>query len=258
MAVPDTLTNEQIIHEVICNRHHFAISEIVSVLADILDPATIEHNEIIRFVVGLPCVQLAHLGTEPEDHNCAVCLNKYGRQDHLDKDIPAKLLCGHILGAECIKTWLKRHESCPLCRRKVFVRPEVSGRLNDRKLEHVARDFLFYAKTYLLNLKSTIYRNEEHHMAALMSRPWVEDSYPAFVAWATASGPVYGDWNVYRYGWSGRTIWRQLDPFHDVCSTVACCFIFRLNADFHPHEREACKTTLLARCKRHGGTVKGG
>lgn len=250
MNPPESLTNEQIVHEVICNRSHFAISEIVSILADILDPATIEHNEIIRFVVSLPCVKPADLGPEPEDRNCAVCLNKYGRQDHLDKDIPAKLPCGHTIGAECIKTWLKRNESCPLCRRKVFARPVVSARLKDRKLEHVARDFLFYAKTYLLNLKSKIYKNEESHLLALMSRPWMEDSYPAFVAWATESGPVNGGLNRYLYGWSGRTIWWQFDPFRDVCSTVARCFIFRLEADFQPYERTACRTVLLEQCKR--------
>lgn len=33
---------------------------------------------------------------------------------------PKKLLCGHILHIGCLKDWLERSESCPLCRRPVF------------------------------------------------------------------------------------------------------------------------------------------
>lgn len=33
---------------------------------------------------------------------------------------PKKLACGHILHIGCLKDWLERSESCPLCRRKVF------------------------------------------------------------------------------------------------------------------------------------------
>lgn len=33
---------------------------------------------------------------------------------------PKKLKCGHILHLGCLKDWLERSDSCPLCRRKVF------------------------------------------------------------------------------------------------------------------------------------------
>ena len=257
MCESETLTNEQIIHEVICNRSLFSMSEIESILASILDPATIVHNEIIRFVVSLPCIQPVDLGPEPEDQNCAVCLNKYGRQDHLDKDTATKLPCGHIMGAECIKTWLKRRKTCPLCRRKVFSRPVVSGRLNDQKLEQVARDFLFYAKTYLLDLKTKIYGNKQVFMSSLVSQPWMDDSYPAFVAWARESGVVGGGWNSYWYGWTGRAVWKDYGQFCRVCSPVAYCFILRLDEDFKAYERKDCRTVLLRQCKRSGGVGNG-
>ncbi|KAG7661002.1 HRD1 [[Candida] subhashii] len=34
---------------------------------------------------------------------------------------PKKLGCGHILHVGCLKEWLERSDSCPLCRRKVFL-----------------------------------------------------------------------------------------------------------------------------------------
>ena len=253
MSFPETLTNEQIVHEVICNRDVFSLREMESILASILDPITIQHNETTRFVVSLPYIKPADLGPEPEDQNCAVCLNKYGREDHLDKDTPAKLPCGHIIGAECIKTWLKQRESCPLCRKKVFARPVVSGHLNDPELEQVARDFLFYAKTYLLEEKTKIFTNEELYMSAMMSQPWMYDDYSSFVSWVKEGGTVVGYWNRYRYGWSGRTIWKDLDQFRTVCSTITHCFILRMDENFKPNQKKDCKTVLLKPCMRYGG-----
>lgn len=253
MPFPETLTNEQIVHEVICNRAVFSLREMESILASILDPVTIQHNETTRFVVSLPCIKPADLGPEPEDQNCAVCLNKYGREDHLDEDTPAKLPCGHIMGAGCIKTWLEQRESCPLCRKKVFTRPVVSGHLNDPKLEQVARDFLFFAKTYLLEEKTTIFTNEELYMRAMMRLPWMYDDYSSFVAWAKKGDTVVGHWNRYRYGWSGRTVWKDLDQFRTVCGTIAHCFILRMDEKFKPNQKKGSKTVLLKSCMRCRG-----
>lgn len=36
---------------------------------------------------------------------------------------PKKLWCNHILHLGCLKEWLERSDSCPLCRNKVFERP---------------------------------------------------------------------------------------------------------------------------------------
>lgn len=232
MPVPANLTNDQIVHDVICKRFMFSLDEIEDILAGILDPTTIKHNEIFRFVVNLPCIKPKDLGPAPEDQNCFVCLNKYGRGDHFDTDTPAKLPCGHILGADCLMYWLKDHESCPLCRRTVFARPVASGHLNDPKLEQLARNFLFYAKTYLLTLRHRRYRDKKHSLSGLILDPSLDDSYRGFINWAQGFGPVDGGWNRYRYGWSGYTLWTRYDDFRIFCRSQALSLIVRMREEF--------------------------
>lgn len=43
---------------------------------------------------------------------CAICLGKIKRKGKLDS-------CNHEFCLECIKTWTKDHDSCPLCRGKI-------------------------------------------------------------------------------------------------------------------------------------------
>lgn len=65
------------------------------------------------------------------DSSCIVCfetmysVEEYDRK-HPHKPLnkrrhPKKLLCGHILHMGCLKQWLERSDSCPMCRRKVMI-----------------------------------------------------------------------------------------------------------------------------------------
>ncbi|KAG7193620.1 E3 ubiquitin-protein ligase hrd1 [Scheffersomyces spartinae] len=65
------------------------------------------------------------------DNSCIVCfeimfsVEEYDRK-HSHKPLtkrryPKKLLCGHILHMGCLKQWLERSDSCPMCRRKVMI-----------------------------------------------------------------------------------------------------------------------------------------
>lgn len=220
MSVPTKLTNDQIVHDVICKRFMFSLNEIEDILAGILDPATIEHNTIIRFVASLPYIKPADLGPASEDQNCSICLNKYGKKFHLEKDSPTMLPCRHIFGSDCLKLWLKDHESCPLCRRTVFLRPVASGHLNNPRLEQLARDFLFYLKTYL---------------ETLQYKPYGDNSYGGFVLWAQGFGPVCGGWNRYRDGWSGHALWIEYDYFRIFCRSQALSLVYQIRDLFEAH-----------------------
>lgn len=51
---------------------------------------------------------------------------------------PKKLRCGHILHLCCLKDWLERSDSCPLCREIVFQRPEEPNARPQAENIHVA------------------------------------------------------------------------------------------------------------------------
>lgn len=67
---------------------------------------------------------------DESDSLCIICrddmfpINEYeaehGRK-MATRRIPKKLDCQHILHMGCLKDWLERSDSCPLCRRKVFL-----------------------------------------------------------------------------------------------------------------------------------------
>lgn len=47
--------------------------------------------------------------------------------DHCDckeKEEPLKLACGHVFGNLCLRRWLEKHNTCCLCRQKLFESPE--------------------------------------------------------------------------------------------------------------------------------------
>ncbi|KAI5969608.1 CIN8 [Candida margitis] len=66
---------------------------------------------------------------ERSDNSCLICLDdmysveEYHRlfkKPQAPRRAPKKLQCNHILHMGCLKEWLERSDSCPLCRRKVF------------------------------------------------------------------------------------------------------------------------------------------
>lgn len=220
-VVLTNLTSDEIVRDVIRKRFIFSLDEIEDILAGILDPETIQQRAVIRFVASLPCIKPTDLGPASEDQKCSICLTEYGSKYRSEKKFPTMLPCHHIFGADCLKQWLQDHESCPLCRRIVFLRPVVSAHLKDPNLEQLARDFLFYLKTYLVTTQYKLYR---------------DNSYRGFVCWAQGFGPVYGGWNRYRYGWSGIELWgTDYHFFRTFCRSQARSLITHIQLSFEAH-----------------------
>ncbi|PWA38272.1 zinc finger, RING/FYVE/PHD-type [Artemisia annua] len=50
-------------------------------------------------------------GEKEEIDTCSICYDEYEENDKI-----GKLQCGHLFDVECIKSWLLRKNSCPMCR----------------------------------------------------------------------------------------------------------------------------------------------
>ncbi|PVH80108.1 hypothetical protein DL98DRAFT_532317 [Cadophora sp. DSE1049] len=64
----------------------------------------------------------ASLEDTKDDDQCSICMTRF-ITDSEDGSIefPVKVKrCGHIFGAECIKTWLETRSNCPVCRAEVL------------------------------------------------------------------------------------------------------------------------------------------
>jgi len=66
----------------------------------------------LRISIRLFCY--AHLGSTPREEelkhaeHCTICFGEF--------TAPIKLNCGHIFCSDCIRTWLDREVTCPICR----------------------------------------------------------------------------------------------------------------------------------------------
>lgn len=61
-----------------------------------------------------------------EDMCCAAQYLELHQKPLPPRKTPKKLWCNHILHLGCLKEWLERSDSCPLCRNKVFERPATT------------------------------------------------------------------------------------------------------------------------------------
>ena len=50
---------------------------------------------------------------------CTICLENY-----VDGDDSIALPCIHIFHADCIKTWVKDHNTCPICKKDIIYENE--------------------------------------------------------------------------------------------------------------------------------------
>ena len=48
---------------------------------------------------------------------CTVCLCEFGKRDIVRKIRP----CRHIFHRDCLETWLKKEEDCPMCKEPIAV-----------------------------------------------------------------------------------------------------------------------------------------
>jgi len=50
-----------------------------------------------------------------KEADCNICLEKVGSRGEKSCELP----CGHAFDKSCLSTWLKEHDSCPVCRAKL-------------------------------------------------------------------------------------------------------------------------------------------
>ena len=71
-----------------------------------------------RFVEQLPKIPKASL--DEADQHCSICQEDFESQtSNSQSEHAVKLRCTHVFGSECIKTWVRSHNSCPVCRQSI-------------------------------------------------------------------------------------------------------------------------------------------
>lgn len=53
------------------------------------------------------------------DEKCPICLDHFTERKNVERSA-----CGHYFHKGCIKEWLKRHHTCPVCRHELREKPE--------------------------------------------------------------------------------------------------------------------------------------
>lgn len=117
---------------------------------------------VLFLTTGLryPTVQTAsELGFDPERHGeCSICFEESpllpflpGRIHHNACKI---LACGHWFGTHCLHTWLQDENTCPMCRRQLFLRYDY--------------DKAYYTRSH--NLNTTLTWLNEAHLSLLQAR----------------------------------------------------------------------------------------
>ena len=156
-----------------------------------------------EFIASLTPLVVSALGSEDIDHQCPLCFERYihtsdAETDHqcpvcgerythrtepsLQPNInetPVRLLCGHIMGNECLKIWLRIAESCPLCRAQIsssLVNTNANNVGNDNDHSNEQDPFWFESKL------SAIFYVATRFLATHPS----DESFSAFRAWTLA------------------------------------------------------------------------
>lgn len=138
-----------------------------------MDSDAVGHSAIRAFIKSLPSIQLEELGPDITDKDCPICLSEYGTAS--PTDTPIKLPCQHILGTDCMYTWLlSGKNTCPHCRRQVFTRPTPLVLFSNQHLQFIelrGAAMLFSADT-----------SWHHDQSYLAFRRWAnEDTDDAYI-----------------------------------------------------------------------------
>lgn len=100
-------------------RHKLTIRELLPALLGAIEP---ESEGVVDFVENLPHVRLGKLPDQVD--TCTLCQLEFGNETE-ESDSAVRLSCGHFFGADCLKRRFMQHESCSICRVKVFDRPII-------------------------------------------------------------------------------------------------------------------------------------
>ena len=63
------------------------------------------------------------------DEECAICHDMYSSPTSAEYKIQLPCCGKHTMGSKCIETWLREHNTCPLCRQEFF--PERGYKIDD-------------------------------------------------------------------------------------------------------------------------------
>ncbi|CAA9963622.1 RING domain containing protein [Pyrenophora teres f. maculata] len=71
--------------------------------------------------------QITHITPPADDTNCTICMEEYNTTTHEPVTYADKDSCKHIFCKSCLITWLSGPSvnSCAMCRRRLFVIPEM-------------------------------------------------------------------------------------------------------------------------------------
>ncbi|GKB10707.1 putative zinc finger, RING/FYVE/PHD-type containing protein [Tanacetum coccineum] len=76
--------------------------------SDLSEETILEHLQVIT-----PKAKFGgeNKGQKEEIDTCAICISEYEENKKI-----GKMQCGHLFHVDCIKSWLSRKNSCPMCR----------------------------------------------------------------------------------------------------------------------------------------------
>lgn len=158
--IPSFTSSHDVLPYIARHRWELTMSVIMNSCTWAMDPAAVERDTIQAFLQSLPRLQLEEL----TEKDCPICLNEYGTDS--PSDTPTKLSCGHILGADCVYSWLMSgRNTCPECRHQIFFRP-------------VPLEFFSYPHLQLLHIRGAARTFLEE------TDGQVDQSYRAFRRWA--------------------------------------------------------------------------
>lgn len=81
------------------------------ILSGFLDLVTDNQN---LYIASFTMIHVLPWRKEYAEEECAVCRENYSKKSSCRKTLAFS--CDHAFCKRCLKKWLKRHETCPLCR----------------------------------------------------------------------------------------------------------------------------------------------
>lgn len=94
---------------------------------DVLRDGEARRLTISELIATFPPILLNYLAAEAQ--TCTCCQEPFENTQNYE-DQPCVKICGHVIGKQCLRTWLP-HNSCPICRNPLLNVPHQSSGLTD-------------------------------------------------------------------------------------------------------------------------------